>query len=107
MDKFIYLFIYLCCLLNTYVKILLHEELYILYLLHYVDNEWKWLERINGSFDSVVFSINIRRNENLNLLVQIKFLNLFLYGSLKKNCFTGTNKALLVLGRRTGAHHED
>jgi hypothetical protein len=50
------------------------------------------------------------QNENLNLLVQIKFLNLLhtcnIY--LNKNWkFTGPNKVLLVLGRRTGAHRED
>jgi hypothetical protein len=35
-------------LIEQSTKILLHEEIYILYLLHYVDNEWKWLERVNG-----------------------------------------------------------
>lgn len=43
------------------------------------------------------------RNENFNLLVQIKALNLFLlqFAILKKK-FTGPNKGLLVLGRSTG-----
>jgi hypothetical protein len=40
------------------------------------------------------------QNENLNLLVEIKFLNLFLY-SLKKNC--KIYKVLLVLGCNTTA----
>jgi hypothetical protein len=39
------------------------------------------------------------RNENLNLLVGIKFLNLFLYISkIKTEIFSGLNKVLLVLG---------
>ena len=48
------------------------------------------------------------RNENFNVLVQIKFLNIFLYISKKKtNKFTGPNKVLLVMDRSTGAHCED
>ena len=52
------------------------------------------------------------RNKNLNLLVQIKFLNLFLYTvhflvqNKNWNC-TGPNQILLVLGQMTCAHHED
>jgi len=47
------------------------------------------------------------RNENLNLLVRIKFLNLF-YIYLNKNWkFTGRNQVLLVLGQRTSAYRED
>jgi hypothetical protein len=46
-------------------------------------------------------------HENLNLLVEIKFLNLFLYFLIKTEKFTGPNKVLLVLGRRTGADRED
>jgi hypothetical protein len=42
------------------------------------------------------------RNENLNLLVRINFLNLLLYS---KNLLVQT--VLLVLGQRTGAHCED
>ena len=45
------------------------------------------------------------RNKNLNLLVRIKFLNLFLHSSSKK-CI-GQNKVSLVMGRRTGTHCED
>jgi len=44
------------------------------------------------------------RNENLNLLVRIKFFNLFL---IKTEKITGPYKVLLVLGQRTGAHRED
>ena len=48
------------------------------------------------------------RNENLNLLVGIKFLNLFLYTSkIKTEIFSGLNKVLLVLGWRTCAYCED
>ena len=48
------------------------------------------------------------RNENLNLLVGIKFLNLFLYISkIKTEIFSGLNKVLLVLGWRTCAYRED
>ena len=64
-------------------------------------------------------------NENLNLLVRIKFLNLFFNRVLNKNwknvlvrtkfywSWTGgpvlivRNKVLLVLDWRTGAHHEE
>ena len=42
------------------------------------------------------------RNENLNLLVRIKFLNLN-----KNEKLTGSKKVLLVLGQRTVAQHED
>jgi hypothetical protein len=46
--------------------------------------------------------------ENLNLLVEIKFLNLFLYSYKKITLkFTVPNKVLLVLGQRTDAHCED
>ena len=41
--------------------------------------------------------------KNLNLLVQIKFFNLFLHDLWEKI----TEQSLLVLGRRTGANHED
>ena len=46
---------------------------------------------------------NSPRNENFNLLVQIKSLNI---EKVKKKTekFTGLNKVLLVLGLRTGAH---
>ena len=45
------------------------------------------------------------RNENLNLLIWIKFLNLFYINiKIKTEKFTGPNKVLLVLSRRTGAH---
>jgi hypothetical protein len=48
------------------------------------------------------------RNENLNLLVRIKFLNLFLYIFKKKlKNLLVLNKVLLVLGWRTGAHYAD
>ena len=51
------------------------------------------------------------RNENLNLLVQIKFLNsFFIYSSnffIKTEKITGPNKVLLVLGPRTVAHCEE
>jgi hypothetical protein len=44
----------------------------------------------------------------LNLLVGIKFLNLFLYTSkIKTEIFSGLNKVLLVLGWRTCAYRED
>ena len=48
------------------------------------------------------------RNENLNLLVRIKFLNLFLYSSKYKlkNLLVRT-KFYWSLGRRTSAHRED
>ena len=48
------------------------------------------------------YGLHFSQNENVNLLVRIKFLNLFLYRSLKKTekC-TGPNKILLVFGRRT------
>ena len=47
------------------------------------------------------------RIENLNLLVRIKSLNLFLYSSLRKaKKFTGPNQVLLILGLRTGTHRE-
>ena len=42
-------------------------------------------------------------NETLNLLIRIKFLNLFLY-NIK---FTGLDNVLLFLGCRTGAHREE
>ena len=43
------------------------------------------------------------QNENLNLLVRIKSLNIFLYNSFKKTekCI-GPNKVFLVLGGWTG-----
>ena len=48
------------------------------------------------------------RNENLNLLVLIKFLNLFLYSCKQKlKKIIGPSKDLLVLVQRTGAHRED
>jgi len=52
------------------------------------------------------------QNENLNLLVGIKFLEFMLYtDKYVKNTekFTGLNKVLLVLGwrPRTGAHREN
>ena len=48
------------------------------------------------------------QNENFNLQVRIKFLNLFLYSSqIKAEKFTDPNKVLLVLGRKTDAHRED
>jgi len=52
---------------------------------------------------------NSPRNENLNLLLQIKFLNLFyiIHIYIKIEKFTGPNKVLLVLGWRTGGHRED
>jgi hypothetical protein len=43
------------------------------------------------------FPLSTPWNENFNLLVRIKSLNLFLYRSLNK--FTGLNKVLLVLGQ--------
>jgi hypothetical protein len=48
------------------------------------------------------------QNENFNLLVRIKSLNLFLYSSLKKlKYLLVSNKVLLVLVQRTGAHREE
>ena len=43
---------------------------------------------------------NSPRNENLNLLLRIKFLNLFyiIHIYIKIEKFTGPNKVLLVLG---------
>jgi len=61
-----------------------------------------------GMVKNLPFSINsCLRNENLTLLVRIKLLNLF-YIYLNKNWkFTGPNKVLLVLCRRTGIVRTD
>ena len=48
------------------------------------------------------------RNENLNLLVRIRFYNLFYISKfIKTEKFTGLNKVLLVFGQRSGIHRED
>ena len=58
-------------------------------------------------------SLHIRQlgspqNENLNLLDQIKCMNLSLYSSkIKTEKLTDPSKALLVLGQRPGAHQEE
>ena len=64
---------------------------------------------LHVSDSEVSLYLDSPRNENLNLLVQIISLNIFLYSSLIKKIenFTFPNKCLLVLGRRTGAHRED
>ena len=65
------------------------------------------LTKLSLCYMSCVKQKSSPRNEHFNWLVRIKFLNLFLYSSLKKNeKFTGPNKVLLVLGRRTCAHRE-
>ena len=50
-------------------------------------------------------------NENLNLLIGIKFLDLFLQISIYLNIYieklTGPNKVVVALRRKTGAHRED
>jgi hypothetical protein len=71
-----------------------------------------WLEQKTGASLDGILKVNVEstakfsvvyspRNENLNLLVRIKSLNLFLCSSYKKL------KNLLVLSQRTGAHCED
>ena len=52
---------------------------------------------------TITMSTYSLRKYNLNLLVPIKFLNLFLYSSLKKKPenYTGSNKVLLVLRWKT------
>jgi hypothetical protein len=63
---------------------------------------------LHVSDSDVSLYLNSPRNENLNLLVQIISLNIFLYSSKKKpEKFTCPNKGLLVLGWGTGAHRED
>jgi hypothetical protein len=66
----------------------------------------KWSFVLRGSL-SVEYKLS-PRNENMNLLIRIKFLNLLhIYVLIKTEKFTVRNKVLLVLGWRTSAHHED
>jgi hypothetical protein len=74
---------------KKFSKALYFFLIYTMYCSNFVVNHWVWVH-------------------DMNLLVWIKVLKIYSYIVLnKKFKFTGPNKVLLFLGRRTGAHRED
>ena len=78
------------------------------FIFKYVISSQKWNAYLSWwwNYEFVLTLANSSRNENLSLLVWIKFLNLFLYTSKNWKNYR-SNKVLLILGQRTGINRED